>query len=110
MSQPEYLLKHILICNDDSCADYGAKDVRKALKSELRERDIRQIYREGECSCIGLCRKGVNVVIWPEGTYLAGVTEKDVPRLVDYLQGKGPRLDECERRASEKIILKKESP
>lgn len=110
MSQPEYLLKHILICSGESCEPYGSKNLRKALKQELRDRDLRQIFREGECSCIGLCRKGVNAVIWPEGTYLSGLTEEDVPRLVDYIEGKGARLADCERRATEKIILKKESP
>src|ERR1700760_1249788 len=107
-SSDPYLLKHILICTDESsCGDQHAGRVRKALKHELRERDIRQLYREGECSCIGLCRKGVNAVIWPEGTYLAGVTEDDVPRLVDYLEGKGPRLSDLETRAAEKIQRKK---
>jgi (2Fe-2S) ferredoxin len=105
-SEP-YLKKHVLICIGDSCgAKKGAK-IRSALKDELRERDIRQFYRDGECTCIGLCRDGVNAVIWPEGTYLADVTTSDVPRLVDYLEGKGPRLADLETNAAEKIEHKK---
>jgi len=102
-----YLLKHILVCNGDSCAPQGSVAIRDALKKELRARDIRQLYRDGECTCLGLCRSGVNAVIWPEGTYLAGVTLADVPRLVDYIEGRGPRLEDREALAAEKIEIKR---
>ena len=104
-----YLQKHILICTDESsCGGQHGARVRKELKHELRARDLRHIYRDGECSCLGLCRKGVNAVIWPEGTYLAGLTEDDIPRLVDYLEGKGARLTDLEALGAEKIELKKQ--
>lgn len=106
-SAEPYLQKHVLVCNGESCGPQGGEAVRDALKKELRARDIRKLYRDGQCTCIGLCRPGVNAVIWPEGTYLANVTEKDVPRLVDYLQGKGPRLSDLEALAAEKIAIKR---
>jgi NADH:ubiquinone oxidoreductase subunit E len=102
-----YLQKHVLVCNGESCGPQGGEAIRDALKKELRARDIRKLYRDGQCSCMGLCRDGVNAVIWPEGTYLAGLTEDDVPRLVDYLQGKGPKLADLETHAAEKIAIKK---
>jgi hypothetical protein len=49
----------------------------------------------------------VNAVIWPEGTYLSGITVADVGRLVDYLEGRGPRLADLEARAAEKIAQRK---
>ena len=101
-----YLLKHVLVCNGKSCGPQGGDEVRDALKEELRERGLRKIYRDGTCSCMGLCRDGVNAVIWPEGTYLAGLTKKDIPRLVDYLEGKGPALHDREELAAEKIERK----
>lgn len=101
-----YLLKHILVCTGKSCGPQGGEDVRAALKKELRKRSLRHLYRDGECTCMGLCREGVNAVIWPEGTYLAGLAESDVPRLVDYLEEKGPALRDLESRAAEKIALK----
>jgi NADH:ubiquinone oxidoreductase subunit E len=103
----DYLQKHILVCAGESCGPQGGAAVRDALKQELRTRGLRKLYRDGECSCMGLCREGVNAVIWPEGTYLAGLTVADVPRLVDYLDGKGPALQELEARAKEKIAIKK---
>ncbi|HLX65140.1 MAG TPA: (2Fe-2S) ferredoxin domain-containing protein [Planctomycetota bacterium] len=102
-----YLFKHILVCAGESCGPQGGADVRSALKAELRARSIRQLYRDGECSCLGLCREGVNAVIWPEGRYLSGVIVADVPRLVDFLEGKGPALADLEARAAEKIAAKK---
>src|SRR5476651_1858130 len=102
----DYLQKHVLVCIGESCGPQGGVAVRDALKQELRTRGLRKLYRDGECSCMGLCREGVNAVIWPEGTYLAGLTVADVPRLVDFLDGKGPALQELEARAKEKIALK----
>ena len=104
-----YLKKHVLVCTGESCGPQGGADLRTALKTELRARNVRQLYRDGECTCLGLCREGVNVVIWPEGTYLAGATVADVPRLVDYLEDKGAPLTDLQARASEKIAIKKGS-
>jgi (2Fe-2S) ferredoxin len=102
-----YLDRHILICAGDSCGPQGGAAVREALKAELRKRGIRGRMRDGECSCMGLCRDGINAVIWPEGTWLAGLTIADVPRLVDFLEGKGPRPSDLEARAEEKIAARK---
>ena len=102
-----YLLKHVLICSGESCGPQGGEAVREALKKELRARNIRTRYRDGQCTCMGLCREGVNAVIWPEGTYLAGLIVADIPRLADYLEGKGPALKDLERRGQEKVALKK---
>jgi len=103
MAQTPYLKKHVLVCNGKSCGPQGGVEIREALKDELRERGLRKQYRDGECTCMGLCRDGVNAVIWPEGTYLAGLTEKDIPRLIDYLEGSGPRLTDLEENADWKI-------
>ena len=106
MSDAPYLKKHVLVCVGKSCGPQGGEKVREALKEELRSRDLRKLYRDGECTCMGLCRDGVNAVIWPEGTYLAGLEKDDVPRLVDYLEGKCPRLTDLEEHAKEKIARK----
>ena len=101
-----YLKKHVLICAGESCGPQGGAEVREALKIALRARNLRSSIRDGQCTCLGLCREGVNGVIWPEGTYLSGLSVADVPRLVDYLEGKGPRLADLEARAAEKIRLR----
>jgi NADH:ubiquinone oxidoreductase subunit E len=102
----QYLHKHVLICTGKSCEPQGGEGVRSALKDELRSRGLRKFIRDGECTCLGLCKEGVNAVIWPEGTYLAGISKKDVPRLVDFLEGKGPPLSDLEELADRKIDKK----
>jgi NADH:ubiquinone oxidoreductase subunit E len=106
MSERPYLLKHVLVCSGESCGPQGGAGVRAALKAELRRRNLRHLYRDGECTCMGLCGQGVNAVIWPEGKYLAGLTEADIPRLVDYLEGKAAAPADLEKSASQKIALK----
>ena len=101
-----YLAKHVLVCDGKSCGPQGGAAVREALKTELRARDVRKLYRDGQCTCLGLCRDGVNAVIWPEGLYLAGLTVSDIPRLVDYLEGKAPLPEDLARKAREKIEIK----
>ncbi|MEW6777393.1 MAG: (2Fe-2S) ferredoxin domain-containing protein [Bdellovibrionota bacterium] len=103
----EYLEKHILVCFGSSCGPQGGERVREAFKSELKARGIRGRIRDGNCTCLGLCREGVNAVIWPEGTYLAGLVASDVPRVVDYLEGKGEIPSDRVVLASEKIALRK---
>lgn len=103
----KYLENHILICTDDSsCGLFGAAGIKDALKDELKARGLRLRNRDGACSCMGLCLKGVNAVIWPEGKWLADVKPADVPRLADYLQGRQADLSDLEAVAADKIRLK----
>ena len=78
------------------------------MKDELKARGLRGRIRDSQSTCLGLCREGVNGVIWPEGTYLSGLAVGDIPRLVDYLEGKRPRLADREELGREKIRLRKE--
>jgi NADH:ubiquinone oxidoreductase subunit E len=101
-----YLEKHVLVCAGKSCGPQGGEAVREALKKELQARGLRNSIRDGQCTCLGLCRTGVNSVTWPEGLFLSGLTEADVPRLVDYLEGKGPLPADLQAKADEKIKLR----
>jgi len=101
-----YLEKHVLVCAGSSCGPQDGAAVRAALKAELKRRGLRTRIRDGQCTCLGLCREGVNAVIWPEGTYLSGLTVEDVAALVDYLEGKGACLGAREQLAREKIALR----
>jgi len=101
-----YLLKHILVCAANRAGRRGRGGACGA-ESRIACAECRQLYRDGECSCLGLCREGVNAVVWPDGRYFSGVTVADVPRLVDFIEGKGPAPADLEARAAEKIAIKK---
>ncbi len=39
------------------------------------------------CGCLGPCFDGPNLVVYPDGEWLAGVQPSDVPDVITYLAG-----------------------
>ena len=72
---------HVLICKGGDCKKRGSKAVRKSLKDELRAEGMNRDVRVDSVGCLGLCKHGPNLVVYPEvpGT---GVAEQDVPEVV----------------------------
>ncbi|CAN5681036.1 hypothetical protein BH24ACT22_BH24ACT22_16320 [soil metagenome] len=82
---------HVLICTGGDCKKRGAKDLKKRLKSELREENINRDVRIDEVECLGLCKHGPNVVVYPSGTWYVGLDKENVPEIVDrHLKGGEP--------------------
>lgn len=86
---------HVLFCCGGDCKKRGSKDVRRALKGELRERGMLGEVRVDDVKCLGLCKHGPNVIVHdgsnPGGTWYLGLTEGDVPELVEsHLEGGEP--------------------
>ena len=73
---------HVLICRGGDCKKRGSKAVRGALKDELRAEGMNRDVRVDTVDCLGLCKHGPNVVVYPGGTWYLGVVEDDVPELV----------------------------
>lgn len=77
---------HVLVCKSGDCKKRGSKNVRKALKDELRSEGINQDVRVDEVDCLGFCKHGPNVVVYhgakPGGTWYLGLAEDDVPEVV----------------------------
>ncbi len=74
---------HVLICQGGDCKKRGAKDTRKALKSELRAAGMNGDVRVDCVDCLGLCKHGPNVIVYPSGTWYLGLDEDRVPEVVD---------------------------
>jgi (2Fe-2S) ferredoxin len=74
---------HVLVCKGSDCKKRGARDVRGALKDELRAQDMNRDVRIDSVDCLGLCKHGPNLIVYPGGTWYLGVTKNDVPELVD---------------------------
>jgi (2Fe-2S) ferredoxin len=82
---------HVLICKDGDCKKRGSKAVRKALKDELRAEGMNRDVRVDSIDCLGLCKHGPNLVVYPGGTWYLGVIEQDVPEIVQgHLKGGEP--------------------
>ena len=73
---------HVLVCKGGDCKKRGSKAVRSALKEELRAEGMNRDVRVDSVGCLGLCKHGPNLIVYPEGTWYLGVTEEDVPEIV----------------------------
>jgi (2Fe-2S) ferredoxin len=85
---------HVLVCGGGDCKKRGSKAVRKALKEELRERGMVGDVRVNPVGCLGFCKHGPNAVVYPGGTWYLGLTESDVPEVVErHLEGGEPVIE-----------------
>jgi (2Fe-2S) ferredoxin len=82
---------HVLVCGGGDCKKRGARGVRKALKEELRAAGMNGEVRIDSVDCLGLCKHGPNVVVYPGGSWYLGLGEEDVPDVVGrHLKGGEP--------------------
>ena len=82
---------HVLVCCGGDCKKKGSKKTRKALKSGLREAGINRDVRIDSVDCLGLCKHGPNVVVYPAGTWYLGLDESSSPEVVQqHLKGGEP--------------------
>jgi (2Fe-2S) ferredoxin len=80
--------RHVFLCIGDACcsAEVG-KQAWEALKDELKRRNLS--LATGPCACyrtkvqcLRVCCGGPVAVVYPEGTYYAGLTAERVPEFV----------------------------
>ena len=74
---------HVLVCKGGDCSKRGGKETKKALKSELRAEGMNGDVRVDSVECLGLCKQGPNVIVYPEGSWYLGLGERDVPEVVE---------------------------
>ena len=80
-----------MVCQGGGCKKRGAKESRKTLKGELREAGMNGDVRVDCVDCLGLCKHGPNVVVYPSGTWYLGLDEGRVPEVVEqHLQNGTP--------------------
>ena len=82
---------HVFVCTNKrppghpkgSCGDRGCADVLMAL-TEAVDRDERllETVKVNTTNCLGPCRQGPTLVVYPEGTWYAGVSAGDVGEIV----------------------------
>lgn len=67
------------------CADRGGADLRETLRAMAAERGLDHHVRIYASGCQGGCEHGPMVMTFPDGTMRFGVTEADLPGLLDEL-------------------------
>lgn len=83
---------HLFICANDrqgarrSCADGGQGPAIKArLKDGVAARGWKGRVRVSQSGCLGLCERGPNVMIYPQGIWYHAVTPADTDAILDEL-------------------------
>ena len=84
--------KHVLVCTASHCAQKGANDVIGKLRLEVLRRGLDVDVLINNCGTIDLCDIGPNMVVYPDNVIYRGVTVKDLPDIVAYLNG-GPVVE-----------------
>jgi (2Fe-2S) ferredoxin len=80
---------HILICVNDrhgerpSCADGMSPEIRDYLKEQVEKRGWKPRVRVSQSGCMGLCAKGPNLMLYPQGICFSGVTLADADEVLD---------------------------
>ncbi len=79
---------HILVCINDrhgerpSCSDGMSLEIRDRLKEEVEKRGWKPRVRVSQSGCLGLCAKGPNVMLYPQGICFSGVTIGDADEIL----------------------------
>jgi (2Fe-2S) ferredoxin len=80
---------HVFVCvneRDDgskSCGDGLGSTLKALLKAGVEARGWKGRVRVSQTGCMGLCARGPNVMIHPQGVWFAGVSPEDVPAILD---------------------------
>ena len=79
---------HVLACDQKKpdglpcCSARGSAAVLEALRREIGARGLADTVQLTTTSSVGLCERGPNLVVYPDGTWYSGVTPEDVPEIV----------------------------
>jgi (2Fe-2S) ferredoxin len=80
---------HVLVCVNDrkgarkSCADVVGTGLKDALKAGVAARGWKGRVRVSHSGCMGLCARGPNVVLYPQGIWFSGVGPDQIETILD---------------------------
>ena len=79
---------HVFICDQKKpegvpgCNAKGSARVIETLRKEVLAAGLGNDVQITTCGSLGLCERGPNMIVYPEGIWYSGVTEDDVPVIV----------------------------
>lgn len=65
----------------------GGAEICEGLKNAVKKLGLKGKVRVARSGCLDLCEKGPNVFIYPDGEWRSGLTEQDIPDILNKLQG-----------------------
>jgi (2Fe-2S) ferredoxin/precorrin-6B methylase 2 len=87
---------HVYICDQKKpegvpcCPARGSAETLEALRRQVAARGLIDAVQITTCGSLGVCERGPNLVVYPEGVWYSGVRPEDVPELVEshFVQGR----------------------
>lgn len=79
---------HVFACDQQKpegvpgCAARGSAMTLDALRKEIAARGLVNDVQITTCGSLGLCERGPNLVVYPDGIWYSGVKPEDVPEIV----------------------------
>jgi len=79
---------HVFACDQKKpdgqpcCSARGSAAVLDALRREIGAAGLGETVQLTTAGSMGLCERGPNLVVYPDGTWYSGVTPADVPEIV----------------------------
>jgi len=79
---------HVFVCDQQKpegvpcCSARGSRKLVDALRGEVAAQGLAGQVQITPCGSLGLCERGPNMVVYPEGVWYSGVSAHDVPELV----------------------------
>ncbi|MFO7779512.1 MAG: (2Fe-2S) ferredoxin domain-containing protein [Nitriliruptoraceae bacterium] len=78
-AQLDTMERHVLVCTDDDC---GGSKVAKALRKAIAAHGLCSTVSVAKVDCLKICTKGTIAVVYPEGTWYAGLRPGNIEQLV----------------------------
>jgi (2Fe-2S) ferredoxin/2-polyprenyl-3-methyl-5-hydroxy-6-metoxy-1,4-benzoquinol methylase len=79
---------HVFVCDQQKpegvpcCSARGSGKTIDALRREIAAQGLMDEVQITVCGSLGLCERGPNLIVYPEGVWYSGVQPEDVPELV----------------------------
>lgn len=65
------------------CRAKGGLEIVNLLKQGIAQRHAGKDIKVTKSGCLGLCEKGVNMVVYPEGVWYSHVTQEDIGEIIE---------------------------
>jgi (2Fe-2S) ferredoxin/2-polyprenyl-3-methyl-5-hydroxy-6-metoxy-1,4-benzoquinol methylase len=79
---------HVFVCDQwkpegvPCCGTRGSAKLIEALREEVAAQGLSDDVHITACGSIGLCERGPNMIVYPEGTWYSSVMPQDAPEIV----------------------------